>query len=283
MCVLPHFSLVSYRFSIFLSTIYSRDEAPNMATATGDSKRKAARSLFGRPEPGEVTRKLDNSLQRMYREESRKWNFDFAGGVPLVGAEGDIDFVSIPASDVPEFYREKIIRTRKTITRRDVSPVSDTLEAPEEPLFVVEPSEPQLLLASTSHEIEEYIKPVTRSSSAKNQQEVDTLKQTKLTNYMPVRKRRSETLPASGAVLMSRSISIDSNFATQKEKRGIKLGNNNKGAPKRPLRFVPPNIPKSAQSSVSDSALVSSPRSPPAKKTTVTSRRSRRPIEAGDF
>ena len=98
----------------------------------------------------------------MYREESRKWNFDFAGGVPLVGAEGDIDFVSIPASDVPEFYREKTIRTRKTITRRDVSPVSDTLEAPEEPLFVVEPSEPQLLLASTSHEIEEYIKPVTR-------------------------------------------------------------------------------------------------------------------------
>lgn len=257
-----------------------------MATTTGDTKRKAARCLFGRPNPGEVSRKLNASLERMYEVDSRKWNFDFAGGVPIVGPGGDYDFESVSASDVPSFYRESTTRPRKNIVRRDSSPISDTLEAPVEPLFVVEPNEPQLLVASTSAEIVGYEKPVTRSSSIKKaseQQEADTLKQTKLTNYMPVRKRRSETCLVTASVSMSRSTSIDSSITSTKEKRGNKTGNNNKGAPKRPLRFATPNVPKAAQSSVSDSAIVSSPRSPPTKKGTGTSRRARRPVEAGDY
>ncbi|EGT43028.1 hypothetical protein CAEBREN_32167 [Caenorhabditis brenneri] len=219
----------------------------------------------------------------MYEVDSRRWNFDFAGGVPIVGNGGDYEFESVSASDVPVFYREQAMRPRKPVGRRDSTPVSDTVEAPEDTLFVVEPVESQLLVASTSSV--GYEKPVTRSSTAKKpdaQQDADTLKQTKLTNYMPVRKRRSETCLITASVSMNRSISIDS--TTPREKRGNKAGNNNnnnKGAPKRPLRFVPPNLPKPAQSSISDSALVSSPRSPPAKKGSTT-RRSRRPVEAGD-
>lgn len=254
-----------------------------MATTISDGKRKAARCLFGRPDPGEqVSRKLNNSLERMYEVDSRKWNFDFAGGVPIVGNGGDYEFESVSASDVPAFYREQTMR-RKAVGRRDSSPISDTVETPGDTLFVVEPTESQLLVASTSSV--GYEKPVTRSSTAKkpnSQQDAGTLKQTILTNYMPVRKRRSETCLVTASVPMNRSISIDS--TTPKEKRGNKAGNNNnnKGAPKRPLRFVPPNLPKPAQSSVSDSALVSSPRSPPAKKGIIT-RRSRRPVEAGDY
>uniref|UniRef100_A0A1I7T4T1 CDI domain-containing protein n=1 Tax=Caenorhabditis tropicalis TaxID=1561998 RepID=A0A1I7T4T1_9PELO len=217
----------------------------------------------------------------MYEVDSRKWNFDFTGGVPIVGADGDYEFESIPASDVPQFYREKTMRSRKVNAKRNLSPVSDTVEAPDEALFVVEPDGP-LLVASTSKEVNSYEKPVTRSSSAKKtseQKEADTLKQTKLTNYMPVRKRRSEVCLITAAASVQRSASIDANISIPKEKRGNKIGNINKGAPKRPLRFVPPNIPKS---SVSDSALASSPRSPPPKKGT-TSRRSRRPVEAGDY
>lgn len=258
-----------------------------MATSTGESQRKAARCLFGRPDPGEVSQKLDSNLQRMYQESSRKWNFDFAGGVPIVGAEGEYDYESVAASDVPSFYREQNVRPRKHNSRRGASPaVSDTVEVPDESLFVVETNEPQLLVESTSQDSEEYEKPVTRSITAKQaneHQDADSLKQTKLTNYMPVRKRRSETCLVTASVTMNRSISTDSSVAALREKRGSKNGNNNKGAPKRPLRFVPPNLPKTAHSSVSDSALVSSPRSPPTKKSVKTTRRSGRPIGAGDF
>lgn len=256
-----------------------------MTTTISDGKRKAARCLFGRPDPGEVSRKLNDNLERMYEVDSRRWNFDFAGGVPIAGTGGEYDFESVSASDVPDFYREQAVRSRKTVARRESTPISDTVEAPEEALFVVEPAEAQQLLVASTSNIG-YEKPVTRSSTAKKpsvQQDVDTLKQTKLTNYMPVRKRRSETCLVTATVSMSRSISIDSTITIPKEKRGNKPGNNNnKGAPKRPLRFVPANLPRGAQSSVSDSALVSSPRSPPAKKGTIT-RRSRRPVEAGDY
>ncbi|ULU05451.1 hypothetical protein L3Y34_017846 [Caenorhabditis briggsae] len=250
-----------------------------MATSTGDSKRKAARCLFGRPNPGEVSKKLDASLERMYAEESRKWNFDFAGGVPLVGAQGDYEYESVAASEVPSFYRETTVRPRKHARHEHSPAASDTVEIPEEALFVVEQNEPQHSIASTSQGPTDYEKPVTRASVANkthDHQDADSLKQTKLTNYMPVRKRRSETCLVTAAVSMNRSVSMDSTAAPQKEKRGSKHGNNNKGAPKRPLRFVPPNLPKPAQSSISDSVLVSSPRSPPAKKSAKTSRRAGR-------
>lgn len=255
-----------------------------MATSTGDSKRMAARCLFGRPNPGEVSQKLDQNLQRMYQEDSRRWNFDFVGGVPLTEAQGDYEYEPVDASDVPTFYREPT-RRRKPNVRPDASPaVSDTVEVPDE--LVVRPNEPELSVQSTSQKREEYEKPVTRSSSSKKTHEHqvrDSLKQTKLTNYLPVRKRRSETSLVTAAVPMNRSVSTDSHATVQKEKRGSQLGNNNKGAPKRPLRFVPPNLPKTAQSSVSDSALVSSPRSPPNKKKVQQARRSERSIGAGDF
>ncbi|CAD45597.1 Cyclin-dependent kinase inhibitor domain-containing protein [Caenorhabditis elegans] len=257
------------------------------ATTAGDGKRKAARCLFGKPDPEEqVSRQLNSSLEEMYKKDSRKFNFDFSGGVPIVGSRGDYEFESISASEVPSFYREKIVRPRKIIARRNSTPVSDTVEMPSESPPVVESNETPLLIASTSTEVTVYEKPVTRSSAAKQsieQQETYNLKQTKLTNYMPVRKRRSETCLVTAAVSMSRSVSIDSSMESCKEKRGSKIVHNNKGAPKRPLRFVASNVPKSAQSSTSDTVLVSSPRSPPAKKMTTSTRRSRRPIEAGDF
>ncbi|CAI2342352.1 unnamed protein product [Caenorhabditis sp. 36 PRJEB53466] len=255
--------------------------APTAAAAKG----KAARCLFGRPEPGEqVSRQLQDNLNRMHAEDSRRWNFDFVGGVPLVGAHGDFQFESVAAADVPDFYRERTAHARKTIRRRESSPFSDTVEVPDEQLFVMESpteSEPQLLAPSTSKNMETtYEKPVTRSSTvsqmANEQQEVAMLKQTKLTNYMPVRKRRSETCLAAATASLGRSVSSESTVASQKEKRG-KM-NNNKGAPKRPLRFVSSNTPKPS-SSVSDTAITA--HSPPPKK--MSSRRARRATGAGDF
>uniref|UniRef100_A0A8R1HYF4 CDI domain-containing protein n=1 Tax=Caenorhabditis japonica TaxID=281687 RepID=A0A8R1HYF4_CAEJA len=158
------------------------------ATNIGETKKKSARCLFGRPDPEQVSRQLNARLDRMYKEDSRKWNFDFSGGVPIVGPGGDYQFESISASDVPHFYHDRTIRSsRKIIRRREYTPVSDTVEAPEElqkQLLLVNEPEQQLLIASTSGHVQSYVKPVTRSSTAKKateQQEVDTLKQTKLT------------------------------------------------------------------------------------------------------
>uniref|UniRef100_A0A8R1HNY9 CDI domain-containing protein n=1 Tax=Caenorhabditis japonica TaxID=281687 RepID=A0A8R1HNY9_CAEJA len=149
----------------------------------------ARRCLFGRPTSEQRARTrawLDNACKQRLEEQCKLWGFDFELGMPLPD-RADVEYEFIPASDVPEFYRNKTLSVNTSTSSLDLS--STTLT----PLSSPSTSDKDAsLLAESNSSFEEVENsktwkfrepPTPRKSPTKRQQ--------KMTDYMTVTKKLS--------------------------------------------------------------------------------------------
>ncbi|GMT16860.1 hypothetical protein PFISCL1PPCAC_8157, partial [Pristionchus fissidentatus] len=178
-----------------------------MATSSSSASRRernpgVRRCLFGKPDPKEVDKWLDDMASDLARESSSKWSFDFTKERPLdqpgpAHPAHPIHFEAIPADKVPQFYRTRTYgkkvpareekeespptptRSRRIATRR-----LKELTVLDEKVDVEMAGE---LPPSTSHPL--------RGGREKKEKEKEVkksnLRQARITNYLPVRKRAS--------------------------------------------------------------------------------------------
>ncbi|CAB3404102.1 unnamed protein product [Caenorhabditis bovis] len=212
-------------------------------------RRPVGRCLFGRPDTNKINESLKKELNELYDKDKRKWNFDFVNNVPIELGAGDYHFEAVPAEEVPHFYHERQLRSRKPPPRL----------IPEE--------EHQPACSSTSMQ-SEYTKPVTRSATrltirhANETIKKSELKQTKLTNYMPVRKRLREP-----GMVRSASVDVMSELVLKSApKKSVGVRRQKSEHHEKAKSADHKNDTPNKLSSVSDTAIVASPRSPPAKK-----------------
>ncbi|KAK3589381.1 hypothetical protein CHS0354_010035 [Potamilus streckersoni] len=173
-------------------------------------KSKVCRCLFGRPDHDKLRKDLDSEMAQM-REESRryvsdKYNFNTEDDEPL---EGRYEWQLIKQTDdVPSFYRKGYTSKHRTITRRRQLFNSDS-NTPERPSTPVElPVDGTVCTTSPSAEngdLQNRLEttPISRDSSFSSESSspdsavndsrpvsVGNLVQTKLEDYLKVRKRR---------------------------------------------------------------------------------------------
>jgi len=86
------------------------------------------RCLFGRPEPGDVDRFLqetEEKLQRLTDEASQRWEFDFHAGRPLYevpGRDQRYEWIPVDSRDsVPLAYNRKYCHAKQSMTANRVS------------------------------------------------------------------------------------------------------------------------------------------------------------------
>ncbi|CAD6191752.1 unnamed protein product [Caenorhabditis auriculariae] len=191
------------------------------------AKRKASRCLFGRPDKEKLDKMLRTELEGFNKANREKYGFDFSKDVPLKG--GEYDFEPVPMADIPQVYHPRVVRPKKK--REVVEEVEEEVEERVE-INVEEPSTSKRVTRSSARLIKE-----------KSLEEDKTLKQAKLTNYMMVRKRRSESN------LLDRRLTKDSSEPIKGDSEPRDLGftprkshrlkhSHESEAPRSPFRFA---------------------------------------------
>lgn len=158
-------------------------------------RRMVARNLFGACDSQATTAWLRDRLNELQQEQNERWNFDFANELPL-GAAGRYQFTPVAESDVPAFYRSKTIPAR----RRRSSAAAEENEAPLTALLdypsASAASSASSSVASPQPTPDGLVADSLELEPARVSATPAVKRQKKITDHLPVRKRRaSQRLP----------------------------------------------------------------------------------------
>ncbi|CAB3404103.1 unnamed protein product [Caenorhabditis bovis] len=147
-------------------------------------KRSARRCLFGRPTPEqqEATQEMiQNALEEIYRRDMEKWGFDFKLGIPLDEASCSLYiYEAVTEAEVPQYYRTKHISSNE-------SPMSSPSTSDKEDVSLM-----NISTCSTESEMSIEFEPV---PLAKRTSQTPKKRQNKLTDYIPIRRRKVQRSP----------------------------------------------------------------------------------------